>query len=77
MLQNVVVYAGSQRDRKVVRDHEFHYPTSRSGSKRGPLRFNVLLTSYEHVRGDKNVFKGIHWETVIIDEAHRLKVRIH
>ena len=40
------------------------------------MRFNVLLTSYEHVRGDKNVFKGIDWETVIIDEAHRLKVRL-
>jgi len=50
--------------------HEFGYP---NGTK-GALRFNVLLTSYETVLRDKSVFTGIAWETVIIDEAHRMKV---
>lgn len=69
-LQNVVVYSGSSNDRKIIRDHEFGYP---NGAK-GALRFNVLLTSYETVLRDKSVFTGIDWETVIIDEAHRMKV---
>ena len=71
--QNVVVYAGSHSDRAVIRDTEFRYPAG-AGAGRQP-RVNVLLTSYEVVLKDKSVFKNIHWQTVIIDEAHRMKVR--
>lgn len=39
----------------------------------GQLKFNVLLASYEMLRKDRKVFQDIGWETVIIDEAHRLK----
>lgn len=75
----MVLYSGSAVDRELIRDHEFHYkspnwskgkPARRSS---GQLKFNVLLASYEMVRKDRKVFQDIHWETVIIDEAHRLK----
>lgn len=47
-LQNVVLYAGSGRDRDIIAEHEFWY----SGA-RGPTRFNVLLASYETVLSDR------------------------
>ena len=74
-LQNVVVYAGGRVDQDIIRKHEFWFPNSKGRSSSGPYRFNVLLTSYETMLRDKSVFKSIKWETVIIDEAHRLKVR--
>ena len=70
----MVVYAGGVADQRIIRDHQFHFPNSK-GRSRGPYRFNVLLTSYETMLRDKAVLKDIKWETVIIDEAHRLKAR--
>ena len=78
-MQNVVLYNGSAADRELIREHEFRYkPTNWTKGKSAPrasgqLKFNVLLASYEMVRKDRKVFQGITWETVIIDEAHRLK----
>ena len=80
VLQNVVLYNGSAVDREMIRDHEFRYKASSSTTKgravrqaTGQLKFNVLLASYEMLRKDRKVFQDIGWETVIIDEAHRLK----
>ncbi len=78
-MQNVVLYNGSAVDREMIRDHEFRYQASNSSKGKarrqaaGQLKFNVLLASYEMVRKDRKVFQDIDWETVIIDEAHRLK----
>jgi chromodomain-helicase-DNA-binding protein 1 len=36
--------------------------------------FNVLLTTYEFAMKDKRYLKGVDWEYIIVDEAHRLKV---
>jgi hypothetical protein len=47
-LQNVVLYAGSGRDRDIIAEHEFWY-----NGARGPTRFNVLLASYETVLSDR------------------------
>ena len=77
--QNVVLYNGSAVDRELIRDHEFRYKSTSSLKGKtvrqapGQFKFNVLLASYEMVRKDKKVFQDIPWETVIIDEAHRLK----
>lgn len=71
----MVVYAGGQADQRIIREHEFYFPSARGRRASGPYRFNVLLTSYETMLRDKAVFKDIKWETVIIDEAHRLKAR--
>ncbi|KAL0028186.1 hypothetical protein WJX79_000439 [Trebouxia sp. C0005] len=76
---NVVLYNGSAADREIIRDHEFRYKSSSSYKGKttraaaGLLKFDVLLASYEMVRKDRKVFQDIDWETVIIDEAHRLK----
>jgi hypothetical protein len=47
---NVVVYSGSSKSRKIIRDYEFYANTS---SNRGPkVKFNVLLTTYELILKD-------------------------
>ena len=66
--QNCVVYAGGAADRAVIREHELYH----ADGSRTP-KFNVLLASYETVLRDKALFKSISWETVIVDEAHRMK----
>ena len=41
-------------------------------------RFNVLITTWEHIMQDEKdggVLRDIPWDTVIVDEAHRLKNR--
>ena len=78
-MQNVVLYNGSATDRELIRDHEFRHKAANWSKGKaahrasGRLKFNVLLASYEMVRKDRKVFQDIEWETVIIDEAHRLK----
>jgi SNF2 family DNA or RNA helicase len=39
----------------------------------GPYKFNVLVTTYEMIISDNDVFRRIDFKYVIIDEAHRLK----
>lgn len=36
-------------------------------------KFDVLLTSYEFVNTDMTTLSSIHWDVIVIDEAHRLK----
>ena len=38
-----------------------------------PVKFDVLLTSYEMVSVDYTTLRYINWDIVVIDEAHRLK----
>lgn len=35
--------------------------------------YNVLLSTYETVMAEKNLLKGVKWNYLIIDEAHRIK----
>ncbi|CAG9335654.1 unnamed protein product [Blepharisma stoltei] len=35
--------------------------------------YNVLLTTYEIAMAEKTVLKGVKWNYVIVDEAHRIK----
>lgn len=49
---------------------------SQTGSRtvtRRILKPHVVLTSYETILRAANLFRSIEWETVIIDEAHRMK----
>lgn len=38
-----------------------------------PIKFHVLLTSYELVSLDSTVLQSIDWAVLVVDEAHRLK----
>lgn len=79
----VVVYAGSADDRAAIQAHEMYHDASGGNGRRGgrgggssasrPLKFHVLLTSFETALKDRGVLGRISWEAAIIDEAHRLK----
>lgn len=49
---NCIVYGGSQESRKIIRNHEFHF----KGESKKLCKFNVLLTSYEMIVQDSNLF---------------------
>ena len=73
---NCVVYSGNARDRDIIRRYEL-WPegTNESGARshRRSIKPDVVLSSYEMVLRDASVFQSIPWETLIIDEAHRMK----
>ncbi|OAY53615.1 CHD3-type chromatin-remodeling factor PICKLE [Manihot esculenta] len=82
---NVVMYVGSAQARAIIREYEFYYPKNhkkikkkKSGlvvgeKKQDRIKFDVLLTSYEMVNLDSTSLKPIKWESMIVDEGHRLK----
>ena len=64
---NAVVYSGTRKAREVIRQYEFFYP---DGS--GP-KFDVLIIQYENIMNDNSSFSPFVYNTLIVDEAHRLK----
>lgn len=76
---NCVVYhdsEGGAETRKFIRDHEFFYTESEGSEyyrKRRIFKFNVIVTSYNILVSDAELFGNIHWRYVIVDEAHKLK----
>ena len=38
-----------------------------------PIKFHVLLTSYELICIDTTMLGSIDWQVLVVDEAHRLK----
>lgn len=67
---NCVVYAGSAVDRSVIQKHDLWLVDE---SNKKVVKPHVVLTPYEILLKDKSLFQSIVWETVIIDEAHRMK----
>ncbi|XP_061664095.1 chromodomain-helicase-DNA-binding protein 3 isoform X2 [Syngnathoides biaculeatus] len=77
----VVTYTGDKDSRAIIRENEFSFDESagKSGKKPfkmrrdAPIKFHVLLTSYELVTIDQTALKSIDWACLVVDEAHRLK----
>lgn len=38
-----------------------------------PIKFHVLLTSYELITIDQAILGSVTWACLVVDEAHRLK----
>uniref|UniRef100_A0A8C3ACQ3 DNA helicase n=1 Tax=Cyclopterus lumpus TaxID=8103 RepID=A0A8C3ACQ3_CYCLU len=78
---HVVTYTGDKDSRAVIRENEFTCEDSavKSGrkvfrmKKDTPIKFHVLLTSYELITIDQAVLGSITWACLVVDEAHRLK----
>ncbi|EAY14498.1 F/Y-rich N-terminus family protein [Trichomonas vaginalis G3] len=64
---NVVIYTGPKEARNTIREHEFNYEDGT-----GP-KFDVLITNYELIINDTEVFSQFNWSFLIVDEAQRLK----
>ncbi|XDV51511.1 hypothetical protein PO909_020374 [Leuciscus waleckii] len=77
----VVTYTGDKDSRAVIRENEFTFEDSavKSGrkvfrmKKDTPIKFHVLLTSYELITIDQAILGSITWACLVVDEAHRLK----
>ncbi|KAK4044532.1 P-loop containing nucleoside triphosphate hydrolase protein [Parachaetomium inaequale] len=67
---NYVVYLGPEAARANIRDHELFVDGNPKKTK-----FNVLVTSYDYILADAENLKGIKWQALAVDEAHRLKNR--
>ncbi|XP_061106029.1 chromodomain-helicase-DNA-binding protein 3-like isoform X1 [Conger conger] len=77
----VVTYTGDKESRSIIREHELTCNdfTAKGGKKafrlrqEAPIKFHVLLTSYELVTIDQTALKSMNWACLVVDEAHRLK----
>ncbi|XP_014681188.1 PREDICTED: chromodomain-helicase-DNA-binding protein 5-like [Priapulus caudatus] len=77
----VVTYVGDKDSRAVIREHEFSFEDGaiRGGNKACkmkkdyPVKFHVLLTSYELITIDQATLSSVEWKVCVVDEAHRLK----
>jgi chromodomain-helicase-DNA-binding protein 4 len=76
----VVSYVGDKDSRAVIREHELSFEENavRKGDKASRIKastvkFHVLLTSYELISIDSACLGSVHWEVLVVDEAHRLK----
>ena len=77
----VVTYIGDKDSRAVIREHELSFEEGavRGGAKASrlrkdaPIKFHVLLTSYELIGIDAATLGSLEWQILVVDEAHRLK----
>ncbi|XP_076016186.1 chromodomain-helicase-DNA-binding protein 3 isoform X5 [Genypterus blacodes] len=77
----VVTYTGDKDSRAIIRENELSFDDTavRGGKKafklrrEAPIKFHVLLTSYELVTIDQTSLKSMDWACLVVDEAHRLK----
>jgi hypothetical protein len=77
---NVVLYHGSADARDFLVKQDFFYTdqfvpkaTAIKLKKQHVTKFHILITTYEVVLKDVNIFSKIRWRALIVDEAHRLK----
>ncbi|KAK7913431.1 hypothetical protein WMY93_013642 [Mugilogobius chulae] len=77
----VVTYTGDKDSRAIIRENEFTFEDNaiKQGrkvfrmKKDTPIKFHVLLTSYELITIDQAILGSISWACLVVDEAHRLK----
>lgn len=72
---NVVVYHGSVTSKQMIQDYEYYYKTESGKVLKEPIKFNVLITTFEMIVTDYMDLKAFNWRLCVIDEAHRLKNR--
>ncbi|KAL6771482.1 hypothetical protein ACKKBG_A26555 [Auxenochlorella protothecoides x Auxenochlorella symbiontica] len=66
-----VVYAGSAADREAIQVHDLWRAAGPAGGR--AIRPSIVLVSFDTMLRDKALFLDVHWATVVVDEAHRMK----
>ncbi|VDO99134.1 unnamed protein product [Soboliphyme baturini] len=72
---NVIVYHGTTVSRQMIQTYEMYVRDEKGAKRENVNKFEALITTYEMVLADCDIFKEITWKALIIDEAHRLKNR--
>jgi len=68
---DAVTYHGNAEARRVIQEHEFD---TGPGTRRArTIKPRVVLTTYEMIVSDTPVFRAVQWESLVVDEGHRLK----
>eukprot|EP01135_Chromosphaera_perkinsii_P005464 Nk52_evm13s352 gene=Nk52_evmTU13s352 len=70
---NVVVYHGSKKARSIIESTELFFFNERGTAIPHKYKFDVVITTFEMVSMNSNLFSKIPWKSMIVDEAHRLK----
>ncbi len=77
---NIVLYHGRADARDFLIKQDFFYTDqfvspalAKKLRKQHVTKFHILITTYEVVLKDIDVFTKIKWRALIVDEAHRLK----
>ncbi len=67
-----VIYSGSRTAREHIRKYEI-FPDEESNVSPSALKCHVILTNYEMVMNEAQLFQKIDWKVLVCDEGHRLK----
>ncbi|KRX09098.1 Zinc finger, FYVE/PHD-type [Pseudocohnilembus persalinus] len=73
---NVIVYMGNPDAREQMRNTDFYFKVrsdNKGKVKNNIPKFHVLITSYDTVINDIAYLRKFNWESMVVDEAHRLK----
>ena len=68
---NVVIVHGTPAARQVITDYELWQNVG--NSRKRVSKPDIVLTNYETVQNDQALFRSIEWESLVLDEGHRVK----
>jgi SNF2 family DNA or RNA helicase len=74
---NAIVWHGTQTSRDLIHENEFYFDgLSKTMAKTNNVyKFEVILTTFEVLLQDVELLSKPFWKYLVIDEAHRLKVK--
>jgi len=73
---NLINYSGSQTSRELIKRKEIHFARIRNSNRENICKFNILITTYELLRGDKLALQKVKWNCLIIDAIQDKAINI-
>ncbi|KAH0790123.1 SNF2 family N-terminal domain containing protein [Histomonas meleagridis] len=70
---NCVIFHGSPTSKEIIKRYEINVYDANGNVDPTRVRFDVLITNYETLMSDYEVFNCIEWRYLVLDEGHRLK----
>lgn len=70
---NSVIYHGSPTSRAIIQQYEIFVYDQEHRRIPDRVGFDVLISNYETMLSDPDLFEGIQWRYLVLDEGHRLK----
>ena len=70
---NAIVYHGNPLGKEVIQRYEMTLFKEDGLPDESRMKCEVVITNYETIMSDYDVFKRIQWRYLVLDEGHRLK----